>query len=203
MTKEIIRLKALLVAGDFSVSSAIHDLENKLKQLVLKELSGVAIRSKGRSLKKGGKPSLFFFKLERECIQRNSIFSSLDSNDVEVSSQAEIEQEIVQFYSHFFSSEPIDTFCKHTCLVSIENHLDSSQQQSCEWFLSLQELSDAVKTLNLCKSLGSDGYSVEFYLHFWDILGPILLCVANQCFRDGHLCDSVKGSVTRLINKKR
>ena len=53
LTKEIIRLKAFLVAGDFSVSSAICDLENKLKQLVLKELSGVAIRSKGRWLKKG------------------------------------------------------------------------------------------------------------------------------------------------------
>ena len=124
LTKEIIRLKALLVAGDFSVSSAIRDLENKLKQLVLKELSGVAIRSKGRWLKEGGKPSLFFFKLERERIQRNSIFSVLDSNEVEVSSHAKIEQEIVQFYSHLFSSEPIDTFCKHTCLVSIENHLE-------------------------------------------------------------------------------
>ena len=46
LTNEIIRLKALLVGGDFSVSSTIRDLENKLKELVLKELSGVAIRSK-------------------------------------------------------------------------------------------------------------------------------------------------------------
>ena len=45
LTNEIIKLKAPLVSGDFSVSSAIRDLENKLKELVLKELSGVAIRS--------------------------------------------------------------------------------------------------------------------------------------------------------------
>ena len=45
--------------------------------------------------------------------------------------------------------------------------------------------------------------TVEFYLHFWEILGPLLLRVANQCFRDGNLCDSMKGSVTRLIYKRR
>ena len=181
----------------------IRDLENKLKDLVLKELSGVTIRSKARWLEEGEKPSRFFFKLERERIQRNSISSVLNSDDVEVFSHTEIEHEIVQFYSHLFSSETIDPLCKQTCFASIENHLDFTQQQSCEGFLSLQELSDAVKTLNLGKSPGSDGFSVEFYLFFGDILGPLLLRVANQCFRDGSLCDSMKGSVTRLIYKKR
>ena len=203
LTNEIIRLKALLVSGDLSVSLIIRDLENKLKDLVLKELSGVTIRSKARWLEEGEKPSRFFFKLERERIQRNSISSVLNSDDVEVFSHTEIEHEIVQFYSHLFSSETIDPLCKQTCFASIENHLDFTQQQSCEGFLSLQELSDAVKTLNLGKSPGSDGFSVEFYLFFWDILGPLLLRVANQCFRDGNLCDSMKGSVTRLIYKKR
>ena len=78
-------------------------------------------------------------------------------------SHAEIEQEIVQFYSNLFLSEPIDTFCKQTCLASIENHLDFSQRQSCEGFLSLLELSEAVRTLNLGKSPGSDAFSVEFF----------------------------------------
>ena len=109
----------------------------------------------------------------------------------------------MQFYSHLFSFEPIDTFGKETCLASIQNLLDLSQQQSSEGFLSLQELHNAVKTLNLCKSPGPDSFLVEFYLHFWEILGPLLLCVANQCFRDGNLCDPMKGSVSRLIYKKR
>ena len=95
------------------------------------------------------------------------------------------------------------TFVVNKRLTSIENHLDSLQQQSCKGFLSLQELTEAVKTLDLGKSPSSDGFSVEFYLHFWEILGPLLLRVANHCFRDGNLCDSMKGSVTRLIYKKR
>ena len=70
-------------------------------------------------------------------------------------------------------------------------------------FLSLQGLTNSVKGLNLGKSPGSDGLSVKFYLHFREILGPLLLRVANEYFRDGDLCDSMKGSVTRLIFKKR
>ena len=52
---------------------------------------------------------------------------------------------------------------------------------------------------------GSDGLTTdhEFYLHLWSTLGPLLLCVAEQCFFDGELSESMKESTTRLIFKKR
>ena len=50
LTNEIIRLKRLLVAGDFSASSELRKLENRLKDLISKELSGVLFRSKARWL---------------------------------------------------------------------------------------------------------------------------------------------------------
>ena len=43
----------------------------------------------------------------------------------------------------------------------------------------------------------------NFFLHFWDVLAPLLLCEANECFLRGSLPDSMTGSVTRLIFKKR
>ena len=154
-------------------------------------------------LDEGERPTSFFFRLEHERIQRNFISSVLNSDNVEVFSSDEIEREHVRFYSDLFSSEPVDASCKQACLAIIEKHLSFSQQQSCEGLSSLQVLTESVKGLNLGKSPGSDGLSVEFFLHFWEILGPLLLHVANECFRDGDLCDSMKGSITRLIFKKR
>ena len=52
-------------------------------------------------------------------------------------------------------------------------------------------------------SPGSDGLTTEFYLHFWNSLGPSLLHVAEQCFLHGELAQSMKESITRLILKKR
>ena len=87
--------------------------------------------------------------LERERIQRNFISSFLNSDDIEVFSSKEIERGHVRCYSDLFSSESVDACCKQACLASVEKHLCVSQQQSCEGFLSLQELSDSVKGLNL------------------------------------------------------
>lgn len=53
------------------------------------------------------------------------------------------------------------------------------------------------------KSPGPDGLTLEFYLKFWDLLGPLLVPVFNECFNDSHLSDSMSTSLTRLIFKKR
>ena len=109
----------------------------------------------------------------------------------------------VRFCSDLFTDEPIDAFFKQRCLESVEKSLSPPQRALCEGSLSLDELTNSVKSLNTGKSPESNGLSVEFYLHFWETLGPLLLRVSNQCFSDGELCGSMKGSVTRLIFKKR
>ena len=81
--------------------------------------------------------------------------------------------------------------------------LSLEQRGSCEGSLSLTELSNALKNLNFNRSPGLDGLTVEFYLHFWDVLAPLLLRVANECFFRGSLPDSMKGRVSRLIFKNR
>ena len=63
LTNEIIRLKRLLVLGDFSVSSELRKLENRLKDLISKELSGVLFRSKARWLEEGERPTCFFLNV--------------------------------------------------------------------------------------------------------------------------------------------
>ena len=127
----------------------------------------------------------------------------MNSDDVEVFTRPEIEQAHVSFYSRLFSEDFIDEACKERCLSGIKLTLSSEQRDSCEGPLSLTELSNALKSLNLNRSPGLDGLTVEFYLHFWDVLAPLLLLVANECFLRGSLPDSMKGSVTRLIFKKR
>ena len=80
--------------------------------------------------------------------------------------------------------------------------LSSEQRDSCEGPLSLTELFNALKSLNLNRSPGLDGLTVEFYLHFWDVLALLLLRPANECFLRGSLLESMERSVTRLIFKK-
>ena len=57
-------------------------------------------------------------------------------------------------------------------------------------------------SLHDCKTPGSDGLPVEFYVKFWDQLCPILLQLYHLSFDQGFLTTSMQGSVTRLIFKK-
>lgn len=88
-------------------------------------------------------------------------------------------------------------------LNGINSFLSDSDRHVCEGAVTLAELTASLKTMNFNKAPGSDGFSVEFYLKFWDLLGPLLLKVINQCFADGELAESMKLSITRLIFKKR
>ena len=203
LVNRLVSLKRRLTSGDSTVATEISRLESELKALISRELEGSKVRSRARWLEDGERPTRYFFKLEHERVARNSVTSILDSNDVEVFSREEIERAHVRFYSDLFSKDPIDAVCKQICLSSIDKFLSPPQRDTCEGLLSLPELTDSLRSLNLGRSPGSDGLTTEFYLHFWNSLGPLLLRVAEQCFLDGELAESMKESITRLIFKKR
>ena len=203
LTNRLIVCKQRLVQGDVNIASEIASLESQLKVLMLKELEGSKIRSRVQWLEEGEKPTRYFFKLERERFERNFISSIFDSDGNEVFTRAEMEEAHVQFYTALFSPEVIDEPCKQLLLDGLSTTLSEADRELCEGALSLAELTDSVKSLNFGKSPGPDGFSVEFFSRFWDSLGPLLLRVSRECFANGSLCESMKGSATRLIFKKR
>ena len=126
-----------------------------MKALISRELEGSKIRSPVRWFKDGERPIHYFFELEHERIARNSVTSI----DVEVFAREKIERVHVRFYSDLFSKEPIDAAYKQICLDNIDKFLSSPQRDACERLLSLPELTDSLRSLNLGRSPGSDGLS--------------------------------------------
>lgn len=203
LTNRLIELKQRLVQGDTFCSLEIATLQSRLKALILADLEGAKTRSKVQFLEKGEKPTRFFFKLERERFEKNTVTSILNDNDTLVFSRADVERAHVQFYTKLFSEEPIDPVCKQQCFDHFSKTLPDFEQNFCDEQISLAELTNSVKSLNLNKSPGPDGLTAEFFIHFWDLLGPIFLKIVETCLAEGQLCESMKGSATRLIYKKR
>lgn len=108
----------------------------------------------------------------------------------------------VEFYNNLFSPEPIDSDCKQLLLSGFLSFLSDDDRNFCDKPISLAELTAALNSLSLRKSPGPDGFSVEFDLKFWDLLGPLLFKLTLECFDDGTLPESMLGSATRLIFKK-
>ena len=203
ITNQIINLKRRIVQGEVTLSNEVDALESRLRALITKQLEGVKIRSRARWFEEGERPTRFFFKLEGERKEKHAVSSIFNSDGVEVFTPDGIERAHVDFYSSLFSPEEIDYDRKRDLLDSVNKTLGQADRELCERAISLAELTESINSLSLNKSPGPDGFPVEFYKCFWDPLGPLLLRVANQCFQSNSLCDSMKGSATRLLFKKR
>jgi len=72
-TNCLIDLKRRLIQGEISASPEILATESHLAALVHRSLEGAKTRSWAQWLEEGEKPTCFFFKLERERIEKNEV----------------------------------------------------------------------------------------------------------------------------------
>ena len=203
LTNRLINCKRSLVQGDLSVRSEITSLEAQLAALTRAEIEGVKLRSRTRWLEEGEKPTRFFFKLKQERAEKHRVSAMLDSNGNEVTARVDLEKVHVDFYRKLFACEEVDPVCQQHLFSQLDLKLSPEESASCDGLVSLEELTTSVKSLSLNKSPGPDGFTLEFYLCFWNLLGPLLCHLCKQCLFDGSLPESLRTSVTRLLFKKR
>lgn len=84
----------------------------------------------------------------------------------------------------------------------MNSSLSESQIAQCEGNVTLPKITRAVRGLSPGKTPGSDGLSREFYVKFWDHLGPQLVKLYNFSLDQGCFSQSMQGSVTRLLFQK-
>ena len=75
ITNRLIKLKNLLVGGDFSVKAEIFELKSALGTLFRREQEGGKLRSRAKWIEEGEKLSRFFFKLARERFDKSHVYS--------------------------------------------------------------------------------------------------------------------------------
>ena len=65
----------------------------------------------------------------------------------------------------------------------------------------LAEVKSILKTMSRNKAPGNDGLPVEFYLAFFELLGPLLTDCINQNYEEGNLTNSQRQAVVSLFEK--
>ena len=80
--------------------------------------------------------------------------------------------------------------------------LTSHQRGTCDDKLSVGECFNILKTFQNYKTPGNDGFTVEFYLAFWSIIGKHLIDCVNYAYGHGELSSSQKQAAITLLEKK-
>ena len=80
--------------------------------------------------------------------------------------------------------------------------LCEEEYEECEGKLTLEECRTALKSMSNGKSPGEDGFTVEFYRCFFELLGQDLLNSFNAAYEDCELSVSQRRGIITLIPKE-
>lgn len=179
----------------------VIEIEHQIEDIVQKRLEGVKIRSRASWIEEGERPTKFFFDLERKK-QASACIHMLESDGKIITRDAEIMETIRIFYQQLYRCETVDMDSQHRLINNLDRKISHQMRMTCEGPVTTDELQHALKKMNLKKSPGPDGITIEFYQTFWNYLADDLVEVFNNNFLSQTMTDSQRESLLRLLYKK-
>ncbi|KAK3527705.1 hypothetical protein QTP86_034618, partial [Hemibagrus guttatus] len=131
-------------------------------------------------------PSTFFFNLEKKGIQQKTMCHLRRPDGSITSDPAEMRRLASDFYKQLYSAESCDAESAEDLLKELPQ-LHETQKEEIDRTNNLQELTDTMSQLSVVRSPGIDGLPVDFYQHFWNVMGQDLHEVLSECIESKSL----------------
>ena len=182
----------------------INQIENQLEKHYEYKAKGAQLRSKQDWVEKGEKNTAYFLGLEKNKQTKKTIIKLKDDQGNIVTDQSKILQIEKDFYEKLYSkeNENIAQSWEYINSTEVKNKLSKHESQTCDGYVTIEELTLAVNNLKPNKSPGKDGITTNFYKKFWQSLGPILVNIFNTSYDRQKLPFSQRQSILNLIYKK-
>ena len=181
-----------------------EECKSRLESLYDHITNGLIIRSKVSWYEKGEKSNKYFYNLEKRNKSKSHVKSLIIDNNIIVHDQAFVMKQLKKFYSSLYSSKSVKT--EKECfdyLADINTPaLSEDDETLCDGQITLNEIFGALNNMASNKTPGNDGLSKEFYLAFFDLLGPKLLQCLNKVFSLGEFSTSQRQAVVTLVEKR-
>ena len=152
----------------------------------------------------GGRQNVFFFcNLASTHRSHQSMCSIQDPATGHVHHDAfEILGVWQHYYTTLFTAEVCDLVAQDVMLQKLTRWLSEAEHASCEGGLTFYECFTALQGMAHGKTPGSDGFPMEFYVHFWQLLGVDLVCVLNVASEAGQLPTCQRRGLIIVLYKK-
>ena len=172
-----------------------------------KRAEGAIFRSKVRWIQEGEKPTKYFFNMERKNFNKKIISELTVADGCLTVNENQIMHEIKLFYENLYTSSNNSTnedFHEFTNNINqqLPLKLSSEQCNGIEGKLTLNECWEALKSMGIGRSPGEDGFTVEFYKCFFEIVGKDLLNSYNAAYENGEMSISQRRGIITLVRKE-
>ena len=189
--------------NDQSKLDELTVLNNQLESIRKNKIKGMILRSKIQWAEESEKPTRFFANLEKKNYI-SKLVTKVNKNGKIVTNQESILYEIENFYKNLYSSklkekstEGVNRFLN----INNVKQLTDEDALLCEGNIRKEEIESVLHKMKTGKSPGIDGFPVEFYIHFWKILGNFLYRSLKQAFVKGELSITQKRGIITTLPK--
>ena len=144
----------------------------------------------------------YISKMEKSRSGRNLIYALRDRQGMVQYGSEGVLDVAYRFYTDLFTSEGTDPDVQDQLLDRLTKTLSRESREMCEGEMTVEELGEALRTLQNGKAPGEDGFPAEFWKFFWADLSSDFKGVAECAYESGRLPASMRGGVIRLLYKK-
>ena len=203
LTRRFNQLQRQMDADNSSVFSEFCQIQEDLRAQELRASQAAQFRARTQWVEEEEVSSSYVFSLERKHQQKKVMSGIIDPSSGTVPQDPlEILAIWRSYYSELFSTEPCDSAVQSELLTQLELALSEEESSSCEGLLTPEECELALQEMFSGKTPGSDGFPMEFYTTFWDILGLDLVRVLNFAYSHGRLSVWQRRGMIIILYKK-
>ena len=168
-------LKSKIHLGQVSLMDVYESVQSRIADIDLFPAKGAQVCSRVHWAEEGETSSRYFFHLEKKHGSENWIPARKNPDGSIASGIVQICESWVSFYSDLFTACDTDIVVQAALLDQLSSSLSPAMAGSCEGHTTVEEASLALPGMAKSKLPGSDGLPAEFYLAFWEVLGPDLV----------------------------
>jgi len=160
-------------------------------------------KSRNRWLKEGERNTKFFHRSTIHRRIHNRIQQLKLPNGDPTDSREEIESLLVDHFSDLLQETSQDrTRAIATIAACIPNKVSTAQNDLLNKPVDISELEEAIKQMQRGTAPGPDGFTVDFFVHFWDLFKQDILQIVETSRTSGSILKAFNSTFLTLIPKE-
>ena len=156
-----------------AAKAEIDRVKSKLAKVVAKKTRGTIVQSRARWYEFGEKNNKYFLNLEKRNHRKKHITSLKNEDGSVLRNAKQIHEEEESFFKDIYKSKNISlemNDSKQFFDSSDLKTLNNEEAERCEGLLTIKECANALNKFQNNKTPGSDGFTIEFYRLFWEVI---------------------------------
>lgn len=174
----------------------------KLQILKFEELAW-RVKSRALWIKCSDSNTLFFHRFANQRRIYNTIWALENEQGHIINSQKDLTKANSLHFKNVFSDPGLPRLeTELKVLPLFPRFFSSNDNLMLGRIITLKEIEGILEDCAKEKNMGPDGWTVEFYLGFWDIVGPNVLTMVLESRRLGRISGALNSTFIALIPKK-